>query len=543
MTGPWPSESSSQQRAGAADGMQGDGVGASGPRSQRRVAVVATLTARPDPDGGDLRRLPPAVSHLEIRADLIGDLDPGPLRRHFAGQLIYSLRSRWHGGECADPPGLRRERLAQAAHGYDLVDLEADHDLVPDLLSHVPADRRRISWHGGPLAPALLRAQFNWVSAVPARLYLIAPAVTSAEQALPPLQLLAQLRRPDVTAFGTGPAGAWSRLLAPWLGAPVTFGRLTPANGIGVPTIDQLLTDYPFPDLPQLRKVYGVVGRGVATSLSPHLHNAAYRRRELPSLFLPFYVPTRAEFLTGFWPTLAEGLDGLGLPLSGLTVTAPLKEVGLAMADSAGPTARAAGSANALIRRDGRWRAESTDASGTAVLLRQAAVAVDGRKVAVIGCGGAGRAAATVLLARGAQVTLVNRSQHRGQLAADLLEVPFAALADFDPAGLAVVVHATPVCAELPFDVARLDGDTVVMDLVYGPGETALTAAARRRGLRTIDGWQVLSTEVAHQFQLMTGRTMPAPARAEPAPGMAGVPDALPLGPAATAAAGNTPKE
>jgi 3-dehydroquinate dehydratase / shikimate dehydrogenase len=479
--------------------------------------VVATLTGRDQ----DLGRLPAAVTHLEVQADLTGDLEPAMLRRHFAGRLIYSLRSVWHGGACADPPRARRGRLAAAAAGgYDLVDLEASHDLVPEVLEQVPASRRRVSWHGGPLDLALLHAQFSWMADVPARMYLLAPAVSSATEAVPPLRLLAQLRRADVTAFGAGPAGTWSRLLAPWLGAPVVFGRLSPDHGTGVPTVDQLLTEYPFPALPELRQIYGIVGRSVRSSLSPRLHNLAYRERDVPGLFLPFYVPDRATFLTRFWPGIAIGLERIGLPLAGLTVTAPLKEVALTMADDAGPTARAAGSANALIHRHGRWWAETTDASAVAALLGRAHVPLAHRRAAVIGCGGAGRAAAIGLLARGAEVVMVNRSSGRGRLAAELLGLPFVPLESFTPDGWSVIVHATPVSAEVPLDVSGLANDAAVLDLVYGSNRTALVTAARRRGLVTIDGWDVLSTEVAHQFRLMTGRTIEEePCRALRSPG------------------------
>lgn len=467
--------------------------------------VVATVT-RPDQD---LSQVPAAVTHLEVRADLTGDLDLARVRRHFAGRLVYSLRSVWHGGACADPPPTRRARLAAAAAaGYHLVDLEASHDLVPEVLDQVPADRRRISWHGNPLDLTLLHAQFSCMADVPARMYLLAPSVATATEAVTPLRLLAQLRRADVTAFGVGPAGTWSRLLAPWFGAPVVFGRLSPDHRAGLPTVDQLLTDYPFPALPRVRRLYGIVGRSVATSLSPRLHNLAYHGRDLPALFLPFQVPDRAAFLTRFWPGIATGLRHLDLPLGGLTVTAPLKEVALAKADSASPTARAAGAANALIHRHGRWRAETTDASAVVALLRRAQVPLDRRRAAVIGCGGAGRAAAIGLLACGAEVVLVNRSSDRGRLAADLIGLPFVPLEHFAPEGFSVLVHATPVSAELPLDISRLAGDAVILDLVYGPGRTALVTAAQSRGLLTIDGWDALSTEVAHQFRLMTGRMM-----------------------------------
>jgi 3-dehydroquinate dehydratase/shikimate dehydrogenase len=72
-----------------------------------------------------------------------------------------------------------------------------------------------------------------------------------------------------------------------------------------------------------------------------------------------------------------------------------------------------------------------------------------------------------------------------------------------------LIVHATPVRDEPLFSVGHLAGDTTLVDLTYGRGPTALVTAARRRHLQVIDGWEVLRIEVARQFRLMTGRSMP----------------------------------
>ncbi|MGH3681837.1 MAG: type I 3-dehydroquinate dehydratase, partial [Natronosporangium sp.] len=332
------------------------------------AAVVATVEDRAAATGAALRRLPAGVAWLEVRADRTGDLDPGQLRRHVSGQLVYSLRSRRYGGRDADPPPSRRARLLAAASGYDIVDLEADHDLVPDVLAGVPADRRRISWHGDETDLNGLRSQFDRMVRVPAALYLLAPQAGSFPAALTPLRLLASLGRDDVTAFATGPAAAFSRVLAPWLGAPVVYG--SPAG----PTVEQLVTDYPFPRLPRLAQLYGIVGRSLHTSLFVRLVNAALRELSLPGLCLPFLVPDIADFQRRFWPAIATGsLDTLGFPLRALTVAAPYKPAAFAAAALADPSARSAQAANLLLREGKpgqRWRAATTDGSAMLAALR-----------------------------------------------------------------------------------------------------------------------------------------------------------------------------
>jgi 3-dehydroquinate dehydratase/shikimate dehydrogenase len=469
--------------------------------------VTATLTRWP----ADLSKVPDGVMRLEVRADLVGDLDPAQLRRTFPGRLLYTLRSRAHGGRCADPPAVRQTRLASAALGYDTVDLEADHDLGPDVLAAVPASRRRISWHG-PAAPLpALRERFAGMAAVQAAGYLLVPEAPSAADALEPLRLLAELDREDVTAYGSGPFGAWSRLLAPYLGAPTVAGRLHKGgSGTGAPNVARLCADYPFPARPPVRDLYGLAGPVALGSGFPGLHNRAYHERGILALYLPFHLTGLGDFLTGFWPAVPEGLHELGLPLRGLTVSGPLKEVALHVADVVSPVARAAGAANALTRRGGRWRAATTDTSAVAAALRWAGVPLAGRPAAVVGCGGAGRAAAVALSDAGAAVTMVNRGRTRGQLAADLLGLPFTPLETFRPTGPVVVVHATSVHTGLPFPLDGLSAGAAVLDMVCPPdGVSALVAAARGRGLRAIDGRRVLAVEAAHQFRLMTGRPMP----------------------------------
>ncbi len=495
------------------------------------LGLVATLTARPPAAASELASLPRSVRCLEVRADLTGDLDPGWLRARFGGELLYSLRSRGQGGRFEGPPADRRRRLLQAAEHYDLVDLEADGDLEPELLGRIPWRRRVVSWHGRAARAAELGRRFERMAAAPARLYRLAPAAAAIEQALAPLELLRALRRRDVTAFATGPAATWTRLLAPYLGAPVAFGLAGPGDGTdttgngatapgngpdtaGALSVEDLAGDYGFPGAPAPSELYGIVGSpgSVGRSLSPRLHNAGYRALGLPGLYLPFPV----EGFRRFWrEVVGHGLPALGLPLRGLTVTAPHKEAALAAAGTASPLARRAGAAN-VLRRDprreavaGRWWAATTDAVGAVGALATTGVAIPGRKAAVIGCGGAGRAAAAGLRRAGADVTLVNRSLARGRYAARLLGLDFLPLAEFSPETFSLVVHATPL-TEPPFRVGSLNRYAVVLDLGYGAAPTPLAATARAHGRTVVDGFQVLLVEVRRQFRLMTGRRLPS---------------------------------
>lgn len=495
-----------------------------------RVAVIAIVTTADGASDATLRRLPADVTGVMIRADLVGDVDPERLRRHGSGELIYALRSTSRGGHGPDSIDERRSRLLSAADRFDVVELEAPGDLTAELLARVPAHRRWISWYGSGGARDL-RERLASMTRVPARLYVLAPAATTFDEVLAPLRLVARLGRRDVTGFGVGPMGGWSRVLAPWLGAPVAFGRVEQTSMVSggeqdAPTVDQLLTDYPFPALPPLHNLYGIVGRSINTSLFQNRFNTAFGELGLPGLFLPFTVPDEDSFRTRFWPAVADGgFDELGVPVRGLTVMAPYKQIALETADAAHPPARASRAVNLLLHRRDGWLATTTDGSALMAVLRARGQPIRGRRVAVVGCGGAGRAVVAALVSAGAAVTIVNRDSGRGRAAAELFGVEFTPLERFGPAGYVVVVNATPVGAVameedtadgLLFDIDPIASDAVVVDFVCASRPTALITAARRRGLCAISGQHILESELAQQFPLMTGRMMPTAAHTVP---------------------------
>src|SRR5512140_1530055 len=111
----------------------------------KEALLVASLTEPPSSGGEELAHLTGAAGWLEVRADLVGDLDPAWLRDRFPGRLLYTLRSRAEGGAHSASRDKRRRRLRDNATRYDLVDLEGDRDLAPDLLDAIPAERRVIS--------------------------------------------------------------------------------------------------------------------------------------------------------------------------------------------------------------------------------------------------------------------------------------------------------------------------------------------------------------------------------------------------------------
>jgi shikimate dehydrogenase len=251
----------------------------------------------------------------------------------------------------------------------------------------------------------------------------------------------------------------------------------------------------------------GVIGWPIDHSLSPSMHNAAFRALGLDWAYLAF--PIHPDHVV----EAVRGLFRSGC--AGLNVTIPHKHAVLACCDEVTPAVEAIGAANTLVPLDdGRVRGDNTDAEGFLRALDEAApVDLDGADVLLIGAGGAARAIAFALAGRGARLRVANRTPAR---AAELGDPVGFGLADLEDAArdAALVVNATSlgmgsddVPVELPVDA--LGPHVVAYDIVYRQEPTPWLRAAESRGARTVDGLGMLLHQGAAAFAQWTGAEPP----------------------------------
>jgi shikimate dehydrogenase len=266
-------------------------------------------------------------------------------------------------------------------------------------------------------------------------------------------------------------------------------------------------------------RVAGVIGDPVRHSLSPVLHNAAYRELGLDWVYAAFEVPAGA---TG------AALDAMrALGLAGLSITMPHKTAAPESCDELTADAAALQSVNTVhVNERGRLVGDSTDGEGFLRSLREAGHDAAARSAVVLGGGGAARAVALALGRSGADVTVCARKAAAASAAAALAggeAVPWEERGAV-VARCTLVVNATPIgmapaeragggivagAVDLPVSEGALRPGQVCVDLVYHPRDTPFLRAARARGAAAVDGLGMLVHQAALQIDAWTGRSAP----------------------------------
>ena len=257
----------------------------------------------------------------------------------------------------------------------------------------------------------------------------------------------------------------------------------------------------------------GVIGYPIGHSLSPRMHNAAFAASDLDFVYVPLEVsPERL-------PAAIQGAAALGF--RGLNVTMPHKESILPLLDDVEATARIAGAVNTVIMEDGFLRGMNTDGSGFVEACRAANVSLAGRRVLILGAGGAAAAIAHALIGEeAAGIKIINRTAVRAERLRDRLrtletgvDISTGSLDGVaeDVSEADIIVNATYLGMkdedESPVPAACLNGGKVVCDAVYRAGrETRLIQFARGAGALVVPGDRMLLYQGVQAQRLWTGR-------------------------------------
>jgi shikimate dehydrogenase len=253
----------------------------------------------------------------------------------------------------------------------------------------------------------------------------------------------------------------------------------------------------------------GVMGDPVMHSRSPKLHNYWLAKYGLTGAYVPLAIAR--EHLRA----ALRALPALGF--SGCNLTIPHKEAALKIVNTVDPLARRIGAVNCVVvAADGSLEGQNHDAFGYIESVREAQPSwrADAGPIVVIGAGGGARAVLVGLTDQGArEIRLVNRTLTRAEALAHELGGAITALSWVEREraldGAAMLVNATNqgMVGAPPLDLAldRLPVSALVSDIVYIPRETALIAAARKRGNPTVNGLGMLLHQARPAFQAWFG--------------------------------------
>ncbi len=393
-----------------------------------------------------------------------------------------------------------------------LWDVEAD--FVVELPFEPDWSRMIISHHDFAGVPSDLEQIYERMAGTPARVLKLAVQASDILDCVPVFHLLDRARSEDreIIAIAMGNAGIATRILGPSRGAFLTYGALEDetATAPGQVNARELRSLYKIDKIDEETIVCGLVGLPVMHSVSPHMHNAAFESQGVNGVYLPLEVrEVKAFFKTMVHPLTRE----IDWKVRGLSITAPHKTSVMDCLDWVEPNAKAMGAVNTVVVEGDRLLGYNTDAEGLVEPLLRIMDSLTNLRVAVIGAGGAARAATWALQRRKSVVTLYARDLARARPLAGLFDISCHSLSSASFTGYDLVINATPLGSagelidETPATREQLVGARCVYDLVYNPVETRLLKEARRAGCEILGGLEMLVAQARIQFELWTGQT------------------------------------
>lgn len=266
----------------------------------------------------------------------------------------------------------------------------------------------------------------------------------------------------------------------------------------------------------------GLLGSPVVHSISPMMHNEAFRQLGLDYVYLCFDVGTEGL------KTAVEGLKTLGV--RGFNCTMPDKNLMCELADKLSPAAKMIGAVNTVLNEDGVLTGYNTDGMGYMQAVKDAGYDIIGKKMTLLGAGGAATAVCVQAALDGVKeinvFSIRDQFFERAQKMVDTINKETkckASLYDFEDESVLkksidnsdILTNGTSVGMEPNTDACIIKDSSflheglIVSDVIYNPRETKLLQMARENGCHTFNGLYMLLYQGAEAFKIWTGKEMP----------------------------------
>jgi shikimate dehydrogenase len=251
-------------------------------------------------------------------------------------------------------------------------------------------------------------------------------------------------------------------------------------------------------------ETFALVGNPVEHSLSPIMHNAAFRVMGINAR----YITLRAD-------TAADAMKRIAASdIRGGSITIPHKVAMVGYLHHISDSAESIGAVNTFVNRDGVLHGDNTDWIGIVRSVKESMTAIAGKTVAVLGAGGAARAAVYGMKKEGCIPVILNRTERNGMKLAEEFGCAYHSLGDIKAVQADILINTTPVGMEPETDNSPVSGDvlknfTWVMDIIYNPLRTTLLREAETAGCSIINGLSMFVHQGAEQIRIWTGRVAP----------------------------------
>ncbi len=320
----------------------------------------------------------------------------------------------------------------------------------------------------------------------------------------------------QIIPIAMGESGKWTRILGLAHGAFMTYAALDSGKETapGQISAKDLIDVYRVKELDEQTQIYGIIGGNTAYSMSPYIHNAAFKFHKLNAVF----VPLQMQNLDAFFELMVKPeTREIELNFKGFAVTIPHKQNIIKHLDFLDESAKAIGAVNTVKIENGKLYGYNTDAHGFIEPLKNTYGDLKNTKVAVLGAGGAARACIYALKTEGAEVTIFARDLSKARSLAEEFEVELRELTTHNSQLTThnVVVNATPLGTkgeletQTPATAEQLKNIQLAYDLVYNPFETRFLREAKSADVPTIGGMAMLIAQAMQQQKIWTDLDAP----------------------------------
>ena len=249
--------------------------------------------------------------------------------------------------------------------------------------------------------------------------------------------------------------------------------------------------------------IFALFGNPVGHSLSPLMHQTAYREMKINAVYVPFCVRILEEAI--------RGIRGMGI--RGVSVTLPFKSEVIRHLDELEESAGRIGAVNTIVNEGGRLHGYNTDWRGFVRDLKEC-LPIQGKTFGILGAGGAARAIIFGILSEGGRPLVLNRTAAKGKILAKEFGCSFWPLSKIGRLEADCLINTTsvgmaPQVGKSPLDERTLGKFSWVVDIIYNPLETKLLKDARKAGCQTRSGLGMFVHQGAEQVRLWTGAEPP----------------------------------